>query len=92
MNVMEVNKVVSEMSREQLTELSRIMNRRYDELERIAKSCFRVGDRVTFTDRYGDTVVGEVVKINPKRIKVVQSREGRMPITWAVSPTLLKLA
>ena len=92
MNVMKINKAVSEMSREQLTELSRIMNRRYNELERIAKSCFQVGDQVAFTDRYGDTVVGEVVKINPKRIKIMQSREGRMPITWSVSPTLLKLA
>lgn len=91
MNMMEINKAVSEMSREQLADLSRMMKRRYNDIERIAKACFRVGDQVVFTDRYGDTVEGKVIKINPKRVKVEQSREGRAPITWTVSPTLLTL-
>ena len=68
MNVMEINKAVSEMSREQLTELRGIMKRRYNELERVATFHFQVGDQVTFTDIYGDTIVGTVVKINPKLI------------------------
>lgn len=56
---------------------------------------FKVGDKVWFGRENGQHTMGEVVKINPTRIKVRQLEErSHYPVgtVWTVSPTLLRIA
>lgn len=50
-------------------------------------STFRKGQQVQFTGRRGEHVVGEIIKVNRKSIKVKAGFS-----TWSVSPSLLSAA
>lgn len=52
-----------------------------------ASAQFRVGDKVEWDGKYGNTEQGVITKINPKTIKVRTDR-----YLWTVSATLLRKA
>lgn len=52
-----------------------------------AASSFQIGQTVSFTTRIGQKIIGEVIKVNTKNIKVKTS-EGN----WNVTASLLKAA
>jgi ribosomal protein L35AE/L33A len=58
-------------------------------LQRKAKLQFAVGSMVKFNDKNGNTVTGQVTKINPKNV-VVRVESTRT--NWRVTPTLLSAA
>jgi hypothetical protein len=48
---------------------------------------FKVGDKVTFNDRYQAPITGTITRINQKSITVVPDHQ---PGQWRVSPSLLR--
>lgn len=58
-------------------------------LQRRAKLQFAVGSMVKFNDKKGNTVIGQVSKINPKNVLV---RVESTRTNWRVTPTLLSAA
>jgi len=52
-----------------------------------AASSFQIGQAVSFTTRIGQKIIGEVIKVNTKNIKVKTS-DGN----WNVTASLLKTA
>ena len=58
------------------------------EHERNVATTFRVGQRVQFTGRRGMLVVGEIIKVNLKSIKILADETK---VNWKVSPSLLTL-
>ena len=53
-----------------------------------AAAQFRVGQMVTFNKKSGGKVVGKVLKVNTKNLKV----EGNDDCTWTVTASLCKAA
>ena len=71
---------------DELREISRFVSDGFSNLQRRARSAFRVGDRVTFeSKRHGQMIVGTITKINVKTI-AVDTDSG---MHWKVSPSLL---
>lgn len=72
---------------EDLREAESALKVRWRELQRRAAISYRVGDKVSFISRSGETVTGTVLKINQKTISL---KSGYT--TWKVSPSLLRKA
>ena len=55
---------------------------------------FKIGDKVIFGRKHGETTLGTVMKINPKRLKIRQDesrgtmRNYRVGTVWTVPPSL----
>ena len=55
---------------EDLREAQNALQVRYRELQRRSALSFRVGDKVSFKSRSGDTITGTVSKVNQKTVAV----------------------
>ena len=92
MNRKEIIGALVDMSTEELRELNQMICKiiRADQVSRIqaAKCKFNVGSSVTFNDKLGRTISGQVIKVNRKNV-VVRAADG---VRWTVTPTLLKTA
>lgn len=78
-------------SREDLQAINDAVGMAWRKSQNAVKAQFKFGDRVQFLNsRNGLTVEGQIVKINPKNIVVMEA--GPIPRRWNVSPGLLKKA
>lgn len=73
------------MTREQIRELWVLCRDRIRQLDRSTAVKFKTGQGVQFVDKNYNIQVGKVVKVNTKTVKVLVG-----PMTWTVSPNLLK--
>ena len=90
--IMEISKLISTASMEDLQTIREMTKARYDIISRTAKFAFVAGTAVTFEAK-GYTYVGKVEKVMQKNIKVRATRVGdTKPMVWTVSPQLLKRA
>jgi transcription antitermination factor NusG len=71
---------------EELREVTAALNLQWKVLQSRAAQGFRVGDKVTFVAKMGQTFSGVVEKVNQKTVAV---KTGPYQ-TWRVSPNLLK--
>jgi predicted double-glycine peptidase len=86
----EMKKISELLFKMEGTDFNRVMglfNNAQDNRQLVARNKFAIGDNVTFIDKNGDTIDGDVIKIMPANIKV---RVGR--VDWSVNPTVLSLA
>lgn len=72
---------------DELKSIQNALKAAYGRMQTVAKFSFIRGDKVTFTTRSGEKVVGTVAKINQKTITV-----NTVNSQWKVSPSLLKKA
>ena len=76
---------------EDLREAQNALQVRYRELQRRSALSFRVGDKVSFKSRSGDTITGTVSKVNQKTVAVKTVSTLNSPASnWKVSPSLLR--
>jgi hypothetical protein len=73
-------------TREELHEVGNIVKKKYSMLQEMDTIKFSVGQKVSFRDKRGDTITGEIIKINRKSIEV-----KTMLGNWRISSSLLKL-
>jgi len=74
-------------SMEQLREAQNAINVRVREIQIRAAHSFSVGDKVSFKSRYGETITGNIIKINQKTVKVKTATT-----IWNVTGSLLNKA
>ena len=83
------NEQLKDLSLDELRDLNKRVcaeiRHRHNQTNFYISSSLRVGEKVSFNDKYGIPIVGSVTKINLKSVKV-QTNRG----IWNVSPTLLK--
>jgi hypothetical protein len=84
-NINEIIQFIRGCSKVERERIIDALNERRDDETREAKSQFHVRQLVEFRDKDGILQRGQIVKMNPKTIKV---KVGHM--TWRVSPQLLK--
>lgn len=72
----------------ELNEVQSALNVRFRELQHRAAISFRVGDKVKFQSRTGNTISGTVTKVNQKTVSVVATTGHN----WKVSGSLLQRA
>lgn len=90
--LMEISKLISTASMEDLQAIREMTKARYDVISRTAKFAFVAGTRVTFEAK-GYIYIGTVEKVMQKNIKVRAARSGEdRSMIWTVSPQLLKRA
>ena len=71
-------------STSELQKISKIISARHKELQRHMATKFSVGDKVTFSGKYGNVESGKIIKINQKSIDV-----RTLTNRWRVSPSML---
>lgn len=79
------NELLSIKTIEEWREASELMGRMLTHLKGVAVSSFRVGDKVSFTNKNGKKIFGKVVKVNSVAVKVQTEQLGM----WRVSGTCL---
>ena len=84
MTLAQITNAISKMNKADLAQVSGALRAACDFNFAMAANSFRVGDEVSFTGRRSMKVVGTVIKVNPKNIKV-RTEQG----VWNVTATLL---
>ena len=78
------------MSREDKMRLRDMLS---EHLSREVRMDFGPGDKVKFNGRHGDVIVGTILRVNRKSVKVAVTRlDGLRPQLWNVSPQLITAA
>jgi hypothetical protein len=72
---------------DELKSIQNALKAAYTRMQTVAKFSYQRGDRVYFTTKNGDKVMGVVDKINQKTITV-----NTVTSIWKVSPSLLRKA
>lgn len=89
----DIAKTIGTATSDELKDIQKMVNARWDAIERQASAQFYVGQKVWFRSSKGyGRIEGVVTKVNPKTIKVRQDRDGQGPMNWRVSPGLLNAA
>ncbi len=86
-----VNTVVDQIGRMDKAEINQAIaaiKLRQTYLARQASRSFMIGDAVQFTGRGNRTVVGTVIKVNPKTILVDSPSQGRWKVTASMLTSL----
>lgn len=79
--------LLGNFSADELKTIQNALKVAYTSMQTVAKFSYEQGDKVYFTTRNGDKVMGVVSKINQKTITV-----KTVTSTWKVSPSLLRKA
>lgn len=90
-NIDQIAKLISQASRNDLKSINELVRGRWDALTVDEARKFYVGQKVSFSGKYGSTKLGKIAKINQKSIKV-DVEEGGRTVHWKVSPGLLRVA
>ena len=86
----DINKLILQITDpKELRAVWNAVDQHFKYLQRSAKLQFAVGSMVKFNDKKGNTVIGQVSKINPKNVLV---RVESTRTEWHVTPTLLSAA
>ena len=81
----QLRSLLSNLSKEDLKEVNKIIKAIYTNLQREQVNCFSVGDNVDFKAPDGRLIIGSVVRLNEKTVSV-RSANG---LHWRVSPGFL---
>ena len=81
--------VVNRLDTDGISRMYELLKHRQSTIQYHATFNFSNGDRVQFRSKYGNTVVGSIMKINQKTIKLKAEGTG---VIWTVSPSLLSKA
>lgn len=79
----------AKMDRSDLNRVAQLHKATSSALQSSIAASFLVREKVTFTGKRGEVVVGTIEKVNRKTIKVRQSSNSML---WTVSPSLLRKA
>lgn len=78
---------ISKMNKEELRELNDLIKERWNEIDRVGVSKFRVGEQVSFFNKSSRTTIsGKVIRLNQKSVTLDCGNKQQ----WKVSPGLLK--
>jgi hypothetical protein len=84
MTLSQITNAISKMNAAELKTVSKAVNAAHDFNIAMTANSFSLRDEVSFIGRRGLVVVGTVIKVNPKNIKV-RTAQG----IWNVTATLL---
>ena len=79
--------LVITMDINELDELAKVIRFRRNEINRELKDDFLIGDKVSFTGRNNNLVMGTITKINRKNVVVTEDDNKWM--AWNVPPSML---
>ena len=87
-NVQTAINAIRNTNRDELNQIIEAVKLQQNFLARQSARSFMKGDAVQFTGRGNRTVVGTVVKVNPKTIVVDSPSQGRWKVTASMLETL----
>ena len=83
-NVQKAITLIRNTNRDELNQIIQAVKLQQNFLARQSAKTFMKGDAVQFEGREGRTVVGTVVKVNPKTIVVDSLSQGRWKVTASI--------
>ena len=88
--VTKIEDFLKQLNKEELVFLNRMVVERVKLMNQLETTSsmirFNIGDRVTFTTRYGETFKGQIIRMNKKTISILTDTN----VQWNVHPSLLK--
>ena len=90
--------LTSNLSQADMNAIANAFNTKRKMNTMVAVAQWKRGDRVTFVARSGKTITATVLKVNQKTVTYEalltadEVRRGLIPMSWNVSPSLLKKA
>jgi uncharacterized protein (DUF4213/DUF364 family) len=92
MNINDVTHAImfGDFTNDQLNAIAQAVKYRRSRITSDVKRGLCIGDKVRFTGRSGQFVIGKVTKVNRKFIIVQENRGGYLPMNWRVPANMLE--